>query len=103
MPSTFVYFVLPSLIALMAASLMLSGVSKSGSPAPRLITSLPAAFRSRALDETAMVGEGFTRASASDRKAIVLLQDGITAGSYASLARGARGSCAMPQGFGNFP
>ncbi len=70
MPSTFVYFVLPSRIALIPASLMLSGVSKSGSPAPRLITSFPAALSSRALDETAMVGEGFTRASASDKKAM---------------------------------
>jgi hypothetical protein len=35
MPSTAVYFDdLPSRIALIAASLMLSGVSKSGSPAP---------------------------------------------------------------------
>jgi len=36
-----VYLVSPSLIALIAASLMLSGVSKSGSPAPNPITSLP--------------------------------------------------------------
>jgi hypothetical protein len=33
-PSTAVYFVSPSLIALMAAFLTLIGVSNSGSPAP---------------------------------------------------------------------
>jgi hypothetical protein len=47
-PSTAVYLVSPSLIALIAACLILSGVSKSGSPAPRPITSLPAAFNSLA-------------------------------------------------------
>ena len=50
-------------MASIAASLMLSGVSKSGSPAPRPIMSRPAAFSSRALLVTAMVGEGFTRSS----------------------------------------
>ena len=49
MPSTAVYFVSPRLIASIAACLMLSGVSKSGSPAPRPMTSKPAAFSSRAL------------------------------------------------------
>ncbi len=44
MPSTAVYLVLPSRMARIAASLMFSGVSKSGSPAPRPITSRPAAF-----------------------------------------------------------
>ena len=40
---------------------MLSGVSKSGSPAPKPITSLPAAFISLAFEVTAIVGEGFMR------------------------------------------
>src|SRR5258705_357376 len=44
MPSTLVYLVLPSRMALIAASLMLSGVSKSGSPAARPMMSRPAAF-----------------------------------------------------------
>ena len=57
-PSTAVYLVSPSLIALMAACLILSGVSKSGSPAPRPITSLPAAFNSLAFWVTAIVGDG---------------------------------------------
>jgi HTH-type transcriptional regulator, cell division transcriptional repressor len=61
MPSTAVYLVLPSSMARFAASLMFSGVSKSGSPAPRPITSLAGAFSSRALLVTAIVGDGFTR------------------------------------------
>ena len=47
-PSTAVYLVSPLLIALIAAFLILSGVSKSGSPAPNPITSLPAALNSLA-------------------------------------------------------
>ena len=47
-PSTAVYLVSPSLMAFIAASLILSGVSKSGSPAPSPITSFPAAFNSLA-------------------------------------------------------
>ena len=46
--------------AAIAACLICSGVSKSGSPAPSPITSLPAAFSSAALAVTASVGEGFT-------------------------------------------
>ena len=47
-PSTAVYFVSPPLIAFIAAFLMFMGVSKSGSPAPNPITSLPAALNSLA-------------------------------------------------------
>ena len=68
MPSTVVYFVSPRRMAAMAASLMLSGVSKSGSPAPSPMTSRPAAFSSRAFCVTAMVGDGWMRFSDSDRK-----------------------------------
>src|SRR5215471_5849017 len=71
-PSTAVYLVLPASIALMAASLMLAGVSKSGSPAPRPMTLRPAAFSARALSVTAIVADGFTRASAADRKDIII-------------------------------
>ena len=64
MPSTAVYFeVLPLSIALIAACLMLSGVSKSGSPAPSPITSRPAALSARALSVTAMVADGLMRLS----------------------------------------
>ena len=66
-PSTAVYLVWPSWMAWIAASLMLSGVSKSGSPAPSPMTSRPAAFNSRALVETAMVGDGLMRPSDCDR------------------------------------
>src|SRR5450432_2084614 len=57
-PPAAVYFVKPLRIAAIAASLMKSGVSKSGSPAPIEITSLPSAFSLAALAETARVGEG---------------------------------------------
>ena len=57
----------------MAASLMLSGVSKSGSPAPRPMTSRPAAFSSRALLVTAMVGDGLMRSRRSETKAMIAL------------------------------
>src|SRR6056297_2998226 len=70
MPSTAVYFVLPSSMARMPAALIWSGVSKSGSPAPRPITSRPAAFSSCAFVVTAMVGEGFTRDNVADRSDI---------------------------------
>ena len=66
MPSTAVYLVSPSLIAFIAASLILSGVSKSGSPAPRPITSYPAAFSSLAFWVTAIVGEGLIFFKLSD-------------------------------------
>jgi hypothetical protein len=49
----------PSLIAFIAALLTLSGVSKSGSPAPNPITSFPAALNSLAFCVTAIVGDGF--------------------------------------------
>ena len=42
------YFVSPLFIALIAAFFIFSGVSKSGSPAPKPITSLPAALNSLA-------------------------------------------------------
>ena len=65
-----VFRVLPLSIALIAASLMLSGVSKSGSPAPRPMTSRPAAFSSRALSVTAMVGGRLDAVELSARKAM---------------------------------
>ena len=71
MPSTAVYFdARPLSIALIAAFLMLSGVSKSGSPAPSPMTSRPAAFSARALSVTAMVAEGLMRDSESLSRAI---------------------------------
>ena len=64
--NAFEYFVSPALIALIAAFLMLSGVSKSGSPAPKPITSFPAAFSSLAFWVTAIVGDGFILFKLSD-------------------------------------
>src|ERR1700692_4285152 len=71
MPPTSVYLVLPASMAWIAASLMLAGVSKSGSPAPRPMTLRPAALSARALSVTAMVAGGFTRWSAADRNGII--------------------------------
>ena len=59
-----------SRIARIAASLMLSGVSKSGSPAPSPMTSRPAALSARALSVTAMVADGLMRMIWSAMKAI---------------------------------
>src|SRR5580704_17422222 len=70
MPSILVYLLSPRSIALMAAPLMLSGVSKSGSPAPNPMTLRPAALSARALSVTAMVAEGLMRLSESARKAM---------------------------------
>ncbi len=71
MPSTAVYFAdLPPSIALIAARLMFSGVSKSGSPAPSPITSRPAAFSARALSVTAMVADGLMRLRDSASRAM---------------------------------
>src|SRR6266702_4633791 len=69
-PGTAVYFVSLAWMALMAASLMWSGVGKSGSPAARPITSLPAAFISRNLPWAALVGEGLMRLRRSAMKAM---------------------------------
>src|SRR3979411_307532 len=77
--STAVYLGLPASMALIAASLMLAGVSKSGSPAPRPMTLRPAAFSARALSVTAMVADGFTRSSAADRNGIIVSLENVMA------------------------
>src|SRR5687767_12888463 len=74
------------MIALIAACLMLSGVSKSGSPAPRPMTSRPAAFSSRALLVTAMVGDGLMRSRRSAMKAMIALRYGWWKGGATILA-----------------
>src|SRR5512143_1611608 len=58
MPGVGAYLVLPALSAAMAASLMNSGVSKSGSPAAKLATSSPAASMAFAFASIASVGDG---------------------------------------------
>src|SRR5262245_12852259 len=58
MPPTSVYLVWPCSIARLAASLMRLGVSKSGSPAPKEITSIPWARMALALACMASVGDG---------------------------------------------
>src|SRR5688572_22612994 len=72
MPPTSVYFVCPRRMAATAASLIRSGVSKSGSPAPNEITSTPQARSSLALACTASVEDGASvfRRSASTRPSL---------------------------------
>src|SRR5688572_17467158 len=72
MPPTSVYFVWPRRMAATAASLIRSGVSKSGSPAPNEITSTPRARSALALACTASVEDGASvfRRSASTRSSL---------------------------------
>ncbi len=60
MPGVGAYFVFPARSATMQASLMCSGVSKSGSPAAKPQTSSPAACNALAFASTANVGDGET-------------------------------------------
>src|ERR1700760_3340254 len=53
-----VYFVKPVSMAAWAAALMCSGVSKSGSPAPKPQTSMPSAFMALAFESMLRVSEG---------------------------------------------
>ena len=60
-PGMGVYLVSPSSMACFPAALMLSGVSKSGSPAPRPMISRPTRFNSATLPVRTLVGDGFIR------------------------------------------
>src|SRR5437773_8784570 len=66
MPALGVYFVNPASSALIAAFLMCSGVSKSGSPAPKPQTSMPSAFIALALLSIESVSEGVSWAARSE-------------------------------------
>src|SRR5882724_1860850 len=58
MPALGVYFVKPASNASIAAALICSGVSKSGSPAPKPQTSMPSAFMALAFESMLRVSEG---------------------------------------------
>src|SRR5271156_6588146 len=58
MPEEGVYFVKPASSDPIAAALICSGVSKSGSPAPKPITSWPSAFMALALLSMERVKDG---------------------------------------------
>src|SRR5258707_10776354 len=75
MPGVGPYLVFPARSAAMHASLICSGVSKSGSPAAKPQTSSPAACRALALPSTASVGEGETLRAQVDSGAGGLLMD----------------------------
>src|SRR6185369_15309223 len=66
MPALAVYFVRPARIARSAACLMLSGVSKSGSPAPKSHTSAPDARNASAACIAAIVADDCMRATFSE-------------------------------------
>ena len=66
-PPAGVYFVKLLLMASMAACLMLSGVGKSGSPAPKSTTSTPSRRRRSASAATFMVEDTLISAMRSDR------------------------------------
>src|SRR5215217_3611375 len=66
MPALAVYFVRPACMALAAACLMLSGVSKSGSPAPKSHTFAPEARNASAACIAAMVADDCMRATFSE-------------------------------------
>src|SRR5271156_3851271 len=91
MPSTGGYLVSPLRIAAIAASLTLSGVSKSGSPTESEITSRPLALRSRAFCVTAMVAEGLTRERTSAMKAMAGFLDLAFSGKRRTIVSSARG------------
>src|SRR5258705_222062 len=76
MPPTSVYFVCPRRMASTAASLMRCGVSKSGSPAPNEITSIPLARSSLALACTARVEDGASVFSRSASTWVLLARRG---------------------------
>src|SRR2546423_14295497 len=75
MPGVGAYLVLPAFSAAMHASLMCSGVSKSGSPAAKPQTSSPAACRAFARASTASVGDGETLRAQVESGAGGLLMD----------------------------
>src|SRR6266542_2727235 len=66
MPALGVYFVNPASNASIAAFFMCSGVSKSGSPAPKPQTSMPSAFMALALLSIERVSEGLSWAARSE-------------------------------------
>jgi hypothetical protein len=75
MPGVGAYLVFPPFNATMHASVMCSGVSKSGSPEAKAQTSSPAAIIAFALPSTASVGEGETLRAQVDSGAGGLLMD----------------------------
>jgi hypothetical protein len=60
-PVTELYLVSPAWIAAMAAALMCSGVSKSGSPTVRSMIVRPSAFSSRTRAAAATLGDDLMR------------------------------------------
>ena len=83
MPGTGVYFVNSASSALCAATLMASGVPKSGSPAPKSITSTPERRSLSTVAATAIVADLAIREVRSANRAIGHLSVRLTLGGYA--------------------
>src|SRR5256885_16020410 len=84
MPALGVYLVKPALNASIAACLICSGVSKSGSPAPKPQTSIPSAFIAFALLSIESVREGVSWAARSEISMSILFV--LTKGAVTLLA-----------------
>src|SRR3954468_22470727 len=78
MPLAGVYLVNPSERALIAASLICWGVSKSGSPAPKPTTSWPSAFICLALESIARVNDGAREAARLEIRYCIIKPGEIT-------------------------
>src|SRR5258707_15673699 len=76
MPALGVYLVKPACNAAIAAVLMCSGVSKSGSPAPKPQTSIPSDFIALALLSIERVREG-VKVEALEESCIIRLFSGL--------------------------
>src|SRR5258705_9825370 len=85
MPAFGVYFVKPASKASIAALLICSGVSKSGSPAPKPQTSRPSAFMALALESMESVSEG-VRMVAREASSMVILEFGFWVSAWAGKA-----------------
>src|SRR5574344_1176733 len=92
MPGVGAYFVLPAFSAAMETSLMWSGVSKSGSPAAKPQTSLPAARRALAFASIASVGDGETLRAQVDNGAGRLFIGKTSRGNGPSVQKASRRS-----------
>src|SRR5579864_6245531 len=73
-PPVGVYLVKLALMASMAARLMLSGVGKSGSPAPKSTTSTPSRRRRSASAATFMVDDSLMRPTRSVRSNVACME-----------------------------
>src|SRR3954468_21419155 len=80
----------------MAAATMWAGVGKSGSPAPKPITSSPAAFNALALASTARVADSSIAPIRADTRFVVSVMGAIVARDDYQFPRNSRHQAAGP-------